>query len=104
VRALYCYARLVDELGDAYEGDRLDALDELELQVGLTFDGEPSWPVLRNAADRASSTCRGAVPPPDRGESDRPARREYETWADLSTTACTPPTRAGGSCSACCGG
>ena len=26
VRALYCYARLVDELGDAYEGDRLAAL------------------------------------------------------------------------------
>ena len=25
VRALYCYARLVDELGDAYEGDRLAA-------------------------------------------------------------------------------
>jgi phytoene/squalene synthetase len=48
VRALYCYARLVDELGDAYEGDRLAALDELEGQVALTFDGEPEWPVLRN--------------------------------------------------------
>ena len=48
MRALYCYARLVDELGDAYEGDRLAALDELEAQVGLTFEGEPSWPVLRN--------------------------------------------------------
>src|SRR5262249_23526493 len=48
VRALYCYARLVDELGDSYDGDRLAALDELELQVGLTFEGEPTWPVLRN--------------------------------------------------------
>ena len=48
VRALYCYARLVDELGDAYEGDRLDALDALESQVLLTFEGEPTWPVLRN--------------------------------------------------------
>src|SRR6266849_685460 len=48
VRALYCYARLVDELGDAYEGDRLSALDELEQQVEMTFAGEPTWPVLRN--------------------------------------------------------
>src|SRR5919205_688101 len=47
VRALYCYARLVDELGDSYDGDRLAALDELESQVVLTFEGEPSWPVLR---------------------------------------------------------
>jgi squalene synthase HpnC len=48
VRALYCYARLVDELGDAYDGDRLAALDELEAQVALTFEGTPSWPVLLN--------------------------------------------------------
>src|SRR5436309_13336117 len=48
VRALYCYARLVDELGDAFDGDRLAALDELEAQVVLTFEGEPTWPVLAN--------------------------------------------------------
>ena len=48
IRALYCYARLVDELGDSYPGDRLAALDELEAQVEATFTGEPTWPVLRN--------------------------------------------------------
>jgi squalene synthase HpnC len=48
IRALYCYARLVDELGDSFAGDRLAALDELEAQVALTFEGEPDWPVLRN--------------------------------------------------------
>jgi squalene synthase HpnC len=48
VRALYCYARFVDELGDAYDGDRLAALDELEREVELTFDGDPTWPVLQN--------------------------------------------------------
>jgi squalene synthase HpnC len=48
VRALYCYARLVDELGDSYSGDRLAALDELEREVVLTFEGAPTWPVLRN--------------------------------------------------------
>ena len=48
VRALYCYARLVDELGDAYDGVHLAALDELEAEVMLTFEGEPTWPVLQN--------------------------------------------------------
>jgi len=48
VRALYCYARFVDELGDSYDGDRLAALDELESQVVLTFDGQPDWPIMRN--------------------------------------------------------
>ena len=48
VRALYCYARLVDELGDSYGGDRVAALDALEEQVGLTFEGTPQWPVLQN--------------------------------------------------------
>src|SRR5581483_5649869 len=46
VRALYCYARYVDELGDSYEGDRLAALDELEHQVSLTFAGDPEWPIM----------------------------------------------------------
>src|SRR5581483_6148295 len=39
VRALYCYARLVDELGDAYDGDRPAALDELSHQVDLLYAG-----------------------------------------------------------------
>src|SRR5919199_6303158 len=47
VRALYAHARLVDELGDSYEGDRLAALDELEREVEAAFTGEPTWPVLR---------------------------------------------------------
>src|SRR4029077_1095065 len=48
IRALYCYARLVDELGDSYEGDRLEALDELEREVDAAFAGAAAWPVLRN--------------------------------------------------------
>src|SRR3954451_22364273 len=48
IRALYYYARFVDELGDSYDGDRLEALDELEPQVVLTFEQEPTWPVLVN--------------------------------------------------------
>ena len=61
VRALYCYARLVDELGDAYDGDRLAALDEVEAQVELTFEGEPTWPCSRTCnRPSASSPCRAS--------------------------------------------
>ena len=55
VRALYCYARLVDELGDAYEGDRLAALDELEAQVELDVRGRAD---VAGAAERAADRAR----------------------------------------------
>ena len=85
VRALYCYARLVDELGDAYEGDRLAALDELELQVALTFDGEPAWPVLRNVQPTVREFALPREPFLRLIEANRLDQRvsAYETWADL---------------------
>ena len=107
VRALYCYARLVDELGDAYDGDRLAALDELEREVELTFEGEPD---LAGAAQRAADRARvrpspRAVSAPDRGEPHGPARlRVRDLGRRQGTTASIRPIRAGGSCSACSGG
>src|SRR5437867_11745526 len=47
LRAIYGFARLVDMLGDEYEGDRLGALDELEHEVEACYEGEPSWAVMR---------------------------------------------------------
>jgi squalene synthase HpnC len=85
VRALYCYARLVDELGDAYRGDRLAALDELERQVGLTFEGEPEWPVLRNVQPTVREFGLPREPFLRLIEANRMDQRisEYETWADV---------------------
>jgi squalene synthase HpnC len=85
VRALYCYARLVDELGDAYDGDRLAALDELEAQVALTFDGEPTWPVLRNVQPTVREFDLPREPFLRLIEANRMDQRigEYETWADV---------------------
>src|SRR5206468_2862127 len=85
IRALYCYARLVDELGDAYDGDRLAALDELEVQVALTFDGEPAWPVLRNVQPTVREFDLPREPFQRLIEANRMDQRiaEYETWADL---------------------
>jgi squalene synthase HpnC len=85
VRALYCYARLVDELGDAYDGDRLAALDELEAQVALTFDGEPTWPVLRNVQPTVREFDLPREPFLRLIEANRMDQRisQYATWSDV---------------------
>ncbi|HEY3542510.1 MAG TPA: squalene synthase HpnC [Gaiellaceae bacterium] len=85
VRALYCYARLVDELGDTYAGDRLAALDALESQVVLTFEGEPTWPVLRNVQPTVREFDLPREPFLRLIEANRIDQRvtEYETWADV---------------------
>jgi squalene synthase HpnC len=85
VRALYCYARLVDELGDSYDGDRLAALDELEAQVALTFDGEPTWPVLRNVQPTVQEFDLPREPFLRLIEANRMDQRisDYATWLDV---------------------
>jgi squalene synthase HpnC len=46
--AIYGFARLVDEIGDAVAGDRLAHLDRLEAELDAVFDaGEPTHPLLR---------------------------------------------------------
>jgi squalene synthase HpnC len=85
VRALYCYARFVDELGDSYDGDRLAALDELESQVVLTFEGEPDWPIMRNVLPTVREFDLSREPFLRLIEANRmdQATTEYETWAEL---------------------
>ena len=48
--AIYGFARLVDQLGDEVEGDRLVVLDEFEEDLDRVFDGEPEHPLLRRLA------------------------------------------------------
>jgi squalene synthase HpnC len=85
IRALYCYARFVDELGDSYQGDRLAALDELEAQVVQTFEGEPSWPVLSNVQPTIREFGLPREPFLRLIEANRIDQRvaAYETWDDL---------------------
>jgi squalene synthase HpnC len=85
IRALYCYARLVDEIGDAYEGDRLAALDELEREVEAAFAGEATWPVLRNAQPTIREFDLPREPFLRLIEANRMDQRirAYEAWADL---------------------
>ncbi|MGH2972960.1 MAG: squalene/phytoene synthase family protein [Gaiellaceae bacterium] len=85
VRALYCYARLVDELGDAYEGDRLAALDELECEIDLLYSGTPTWPVLRNVQPTVREFGLPREPFARLIEANRMDQRvsSYESWDDL---------------------
>jgi squalene synthase HpnC len=85
IRALYCYARLVDELGDAYDGDRLAALDELEEQVRLAFEGAPTWPVLLNVQPTIREFDLPREPFLRLIEANRMDQRlaEYATWDDV---------------------
>lgn len=44
--AVYGFARLVDELGDEIDGDRLAALDWLQAELGRAFEGRAEHPLL----------------------------------------------------------
>ena len=44
--ALYAFARLVDDVGDEFEGDRLAALNALDSELTRAFSGEATHPVF----------------------------------------------------------
>jgi len=48
--AIYGFARLVDQLGDVVGGNRLEALDWLERELDLAFQGRANHPLLRRLA------------------------------------------------------
>src|SRR5438132_1346164 len=85
VRALYCYARLVDTLGDEWEGDRLAVLDELERELDAVYEGAPSWPVMAALQPTVREFALPREPFQRLIEANRIDQRvaEYETWDDV---------------------
>lgn len=85
IRALYCYARFVDEVGDSFEGDRLAALDELESEVDAAFDGRATWPVMQNVEPTIREFDLPREPFLRLIDANRMDQRvtEYETWDEL---------------------
>ncbi len=85
LRAVYGFARLVDMLGDELEGDRLEALDELERELELCYSGAATWPVLQalqptiRAFDLPREPFRRLI------EANRMDQRiaDYASWDDL---------------------
>lgn len=86
LRAIYGFARLVDILGDEWEGDRLGALDELEAELDRCYGaGEPRWPVMRQLRPAIVARDLPREPFWRLIEANRMDQRiaEYETWDDL---------------------
>lgn len=85
LRAIYGFARLVDILGDEYEGDRPAVLDELEREVDACYEGEPSWAVMRVLQPTIRACSLPREPFLRLIEANRMDQRisQYATWADL---------------------
>jgi squalene synthase HpnC len=85
LRAVYGFARLVDILGDEYEGDRTAALDELEAELEACYEGAPSWEVMRALQPTIQACSLPREPFLRLIEANRMDQRiaEYENWADL---------------------
>jgi squalene synthase HpnC len=85
LRAIYGFARLVDLLGDDWEGDRLAVLDELEHELDRCYSGQPAWPVMRELQPTITACSLPRDPFWRLIECNRIDQRvsEYETWADL---------------------
>jgi squalene synthase HpnC len=83
--AIYGFARLVDQLGDEVEGDRLAILDVFEDDLHRVFDGEPQHPLLQRLAPTVRE-CRMPREPFLRLiEANRRDQRQptYETFDEL---------------------
>jgi squalene synthase HpnC len=85
LRAVYGFARLVDILGDEWDGDRPAALDELERELDACYSGHPSWPVLQVLAPTIHEFSLPREPFLRLIEANRMDQHvsEYETWDDL---------------------
>jgi squalene synthase HpnC len=81
LRAVYGFARLVDNLGDEAEGDRTALLDELEREL----DGPPRTEIMRRLHDTISACSLPHEPFRRLIEANRIDQRKtrYETWAEV---------------------
>ncbi|WP_007519248.1 squalene synthase HpnC [Pseudofrankia saprophytica] len=84
-KALYGFARLVDDIGDEAPGDRLALLDRLGADLELIWTGEPSLPVHQRLAGTVRSCDLPAEPFLRLVEANRMDQRvtRYDTFDDL---------------------
>jgi len=84
-KALYGFARLVDDIGDEAPGDRLALLDQLADDLELIWTGEPSLPVHQRLATTVRACDLPAEPFLRLVEANRLDQRvtRYETFDDL---------------------
>jgi squalene synthase HpnC len=83
--AVYGFARLVDELGDSVEGDRLAALDWLESELDAAIEGRAVHPLLQALTPTIAACGLSREPFARLIEANRLDQRKhsYETWSEL---------------------
>jgi squalene synthase HpnC len=83
--AIYGFARLVDEIGDTYAGDRLAALAWLEHDLEATRSGDAEHPVVRRLASTVQRLDLGLDAFRDLIDANRRDQRQtrYATFEDL---------------------
>jgi phytoene synthase len=83
--AVYGFARLADDLGDEYPGDRLAALDWLEGDLRAALAGEPRHPVTARLAKTIAATELTEAPFVDLIDANRrdQAVKRQASWDDL---------------------
>lgn len=63
LRAIYGFARLVDEIGDEIPGDRLAALDEIDREIDRIYRGDPPDHPLMRRLGTSVKACQLPRPP-----------------------------------------
>jgi squalene synthase HpnC len=83
--AVYGFARLADEIGDEFEGDRLAALDWLEGELDRAYVGQANHPLLRALQEELARHPLPRGPFARLIEANRVDQRvsRYETWEQL---------------------
>jgi squalene synthase HpnC len=81
LRAIYGFARLVDNLGDEAAGDRSALLDELEREL----DGEPRTEIMRRLHETIAARALPRDPFARLIEANRidQVKKRYETWDEV---------------------
>jgi len=85
LQAIYGYARLADNLGDEYPGDRLAALDWLQEQLDELFAGNASHPVFRQLLPTVTEIGLSRTPFDQLLAANRmdQHKKSYANWDDL---------------------
>lgn len=85
LRAIYGFARLTDNLGDEYTGDRTAALDWVAEQLDDLFAGTPRHPVFRQLAATVEEFRLSRGPFDDLVSANRmdQVKHRYADWGEL---------------------
>lgn len=85
LRAIYGFARLVDNIGDEADGNRLELLDQLERELDACYGGAPRTPHMQRLQATIAAKNLPREPFQRLIEANRIDQRRdsYETWEDV---------------------